>query len=174
MIPQFKVDERTAVEAILYIASKSKEPTFHRIFKLLYFADRLHLKRYGRFICGDTYFAMPEGPVPSRIYDILKAERNGMVVDGTPLADGALEVVHWYGIRPSREPDLDWFSDSDIECLDEAIEEYDCYSKDELSDMSHDSAWKSAGLNRPISIEAIIESIGEPEGLREYLENPHQ
>jgi uncharacterized phage-associated protein len=173
MIPQFKVDERTAVEAILYIASKTKEPTFHRIFKLLYFADRIHLARYGRFICGDKYIAMAEGPVPSRMYNILKAERNGIIAWDAPEADGAFEVVHWYGIQPSREPDLDQFSDSDIECLDEAIREYDHYTKDELSVMSHDDAWKSAGLNRPISIEAIIKSIGEPNGLREFLQNPH-
>jgi len=173
MIPQFKVDERTAIEAILYIASKSKEPTFHRISKLLYFADRIHLKRYGRFICGDKYIAMPEGPVPSRIYSMLKAERDGIAFFATPMAEGAFEVIRWYAVQPTREPNLEWFSDSDIECMDEAIAEYDHYTKDELSDISHDDAWKSTEPNRPISIDAIIKSIGEPQGLREYLQNPH-
>ncbi len=42
---------------------------------MMYFADRLHLERYGRFICGDSYVAMKNGPVPSFTYDILKARR---------------------------------------------------------------------------------------------------
>ena len=33
--------------------------------KLLFFADKLHLNRYGRPILGDCYFCLDHGPVPS-------------------------------------------------------------------------------------------------------------
>ena len=33
--------------------------------KLLYFADKDHLLKYGRPILGDVYFCLPYGPVPS-------------------------------------------------------------------------------------------------------------
>ena len=44
----FKVEK--SVEAILYIGQNVEEPTFHRISKVMYFADKNHLEKYGRFI----------------------------------------------------------------------------------------------------------------------------
>ena len=38
--------------------------------KLIYFADRYHLRRYGRPITGDDYLAMPYGPVASGAKDL--------------------------------------------------------------------------------------------------------
>ena len=65
MLKPFEFNEKVALEVILYIANKSQKPTFHHIAKLLYFADKSHLCQYGRFICGDNYIAMKNGPVPS-------------------------------------------------------------------------------------------------------------
>ena len=41
--------------------------------KLVYIADRYHLRKYGRLITNDTYFAMNYGPVPSGTKDIAEA-----------------------------------------------------------------------------------------------------
>ena len=49
---------------------------FHRIFKILYFADEKHLALYGFPIVGDEYIAKKNGPVPSITYDIVKAAKN--------------------------------------------------------------------------------------------------
>ena len=35
------------------------------LLKMIYMADRFHLRKYGRLISGDTYYAMNLGPVPS-------------------------------------------------------------------------------------------------------------
>jgi uncharacterized phage-associated protein len=40
--------------------------------KVMFFADRSHLRQYGRPVTGDLYIAMANGPVPSRIYDMVK------------------------------------------------------------------------------------------------------
>ncbi len=77
MIAPFVFDEDVAIEVILYIANRVPHPTFHLIFKIMYFADKAHLERYGRFICGDSYVAMRNGPVPSVTYDMLKGIRYG-------------------------------------------------------------------------------------------------
>src|SRR5947209_4648782 len=38
--------------------------------KLVYFADRYHLRRFGRPVVGDEYLAMTYGPVPSGTKDL--------------------------------------------------------------------------------------------------------
>ena len=69
----FIFDPDKAVETILYIANKVQGTDFHRISKLMYFADKIRLEESGRFICGDSYMAMKHGPVPCKTYDILKS-----------------------------------------------------------------------------------------------------
>ena len=43
-----------SLQAVLYIANRVERKDFHKIFKVLYFADREHLIKYGRPITGDT------------------------------------------------------------------------------------------------------------------------
>lgn len=75
----FKFNEEKALSAILYITKKLMEGGIkvglHKVFKIFYFADQKHLSRYGRPITGDHYIAMEHGPVPSRIYDMVKTVR---------------------------------------------------------------------------------------------------
>lgn len=172
MINPFEFDAKVAIEAILFIANKSQAPTFHHIVKLLYFADRLHLQRYGRLICGDDYVAMKHGPVPSGIYDMLKAIRYGQTNDHFPELKSAFQVND-YTVIPLRSPDLEWLSDSDVECLTEALSVYDNLSFNQLTDLSHDDAWQSADQDDFISLEALVSSVGNPNQLLEHLNNPH-
>jgi len=52
-------------QAVAYIASKLPgRENMYKVLKVMYFADKLHLKRYGRVIFGDRYIAMKHGPVP--------------------------------------------------------------------------------------------------------------
>lgn len=172
MLKTFEFDAKVAVEAVLYLATKSQEPTFHHIAKLLYFADRLHLERYGRFICGDDYVAMKNGPVPSRVYDMFKVVRDGYDYISFPEIQGAF-CVKAYTVYPQRKADFEWLSESEIECLDQAISSYDQYSFGQLTKISHDAAWKSADKDDFISVEAIVHSLDNPQYLLDHLTNPH-
>lgn len=55
------------LNAALWVAERLPEQDrrIHKLFKILWFADLLHLKQYGRSVTGDTYIAMNYGPVPS-------------------------------------------------------------------------------------------------------------
>ena len=70
-----KFDKIKTLNALLYVASRVQRKDIHKIFKIIYFADRQHLADWGRPITGDTYIAMEAGPVPSRMYDMLKIVR---------------------------------------------------------------------------------------------------
>ena len=74
-IPVQGVDGRKLIELVVYLTGRLRGPTFHSISKMLYFADKLHLSKYGRLISGDNYVAMAHGPVPSAVYNIMKVPR---------------------------------------------------------------------------------------------------
>jgi hypothetical protein len=179
MIAPFEFNEKVAIETILYLATKSTNPALDRITKLLYFADRFHLAKYGRFICGDRYIAMKHGPVPSGVYDILKSVRDCPSYLEIPEAKDAFKIqaadakMKKCQVVPLRPPDMEWLSDSDVECLDEALQKYDHLDFTKLASLSQDDAWRSADEDESISLDAIVESIGNPEGLLEYLSDPY-
>lgn len=172
---RFKFDPEKAVEAILYVANRVVDPGFHRVSKILYFADREHLAKYGRFVCGDSYVAMRNGPVPSGTYDILKYVRG----DGLPFpcavphARESFRVEQGRLVFPLRDADPEVLSDSDKECLDVAIGKYGRMSFKQLTSASHDEAWESADENDFIEIERIAATLPDSEHLLEHLANPY-
>ena len=168
MHSRFDVDK--AIEAILYVAKRIDDPTSHKIAKVFYFADRKHLDCYGRFIAGDTYIAMRYGPVPSGVFDLLKQARgDDQSFCRSEHARNLIFVHGRYNISVARDADLDYFSDSDIECLDASIQENNPLSFQELTDKSHDAVYNTADLDDSIPLESFIKYSSTPESLRQYL-----
>jgi hypothetical protein len=103
---------------------------------------------------------MEHGPVPSFVYDALK----GTVSPEDKLAvDQALvrmDETRHPSYRAAREADLSFFSQTDIECLDRAIEHCRRRSFGAISDETHRHvAWDRAELNGPISVEDIMDGV---------------
>lgn len=162
-------DPEKALNAILWIAKRIPSPSFHSISKLLYFADRIHLERYGRLISGDSYVAMKHGPVPSGTYDIMKAVRGDGTCVVEEAAQEAFTVDGRHDVIPRREANEALFSESDLECLHEAITRYGRLSFIELTRLSHDAAWDSADENDIIELEQIIATLSDGASLLEHL-----
>jgi len=158
-----------SVNAVLYIAEKLSRKDFHKIFKILYFADRGHLMEYGRTITGDRYIAMNDGPVPSSIYDIFKSVRG----DGFFKDEGAFSqyfsVTDWDVIKPQKKADISELSSTDLRFLDDYIALYGNMSWDEVREKSHDYAWRSTTINRPINFENIVIEAGGDDEYIAYL-----
>ncbi|MFB3902421.1 MAG: Panacea domain-containing protein [Acidobacteriota bacterium] len=55
--------------ALTFLAANVKGLSKLPAAKLLYFADKYHLTRYGRPVIGDQYVKMEYGPVPSKALD---------------------------------------------------------------------------------------------------------
>ncbi|MCA6222573.1 Panacea domain-containing protein [Photorhabdus antumapuensis] len=171
-----RFDSEKAVEAILYVASVAPIPDIYHVGKILYFADRLHLEHYGRLITGDNYLAMKDGPVAENAYDIIKIARgdgrfipNGCDIDIIRSAlsvDGSTGNHQVHALRNFNE---DVFSDSDIDCINEAIEKYGNLSFKEIRDISHDSVWMAADQNGEIPLEVIAASCKDGDKLVAYL-----
>jgi uncharacterized phage-associated protein len=138
-------DINKAQATMLYISNKVEDKNFLKLFKILYFADKKHLAKYGRQVVWDKYIAMSHGPVPSRIYNCFKAIRG----DEPKISEykdfyHSFEVHDRFCVTPLAEPDMDELSKSDIECLDWSIGENENLSFGRLSKKSHDRAWKKA------------------------------
>lgn len=162
---RLRFDSEKAVEIILYLAGKLPQPGVFHVCKMFYFADRKHLDEFGQFICDDRYVAMKNGPVPSRIYDILKDVR-----DNRPNNDHAKASFAFVGanVVAKRQPMLDLLSESELECLDWAIETYGAVPFKSLSNLSHDDVWQSADENDLIAVETLFRHTSDPDATFEY------
>ena len=187
-------NERKFVNALLYFAKHTNPDQLGstKLNKLLYHADFLHFKRYGRPITGDRYVKMPYGPVPSTAYAVVSdASRSlsGEVVK--TILDGKIRIrnVKIADKKQSRiealvDPDLSVFSESELEVLEEVAKQYKNRSATRLSRDSHspDAPWSKTqdfqtieyelGLDRSadsLSKEYVAQWKQETSELRELL-----
>lgn len=167
---QFKEDK--AIAAVLYVAnvlqSLGYSVDFHKVFKILYFADIKHLSQWGRPITGDYFVAMSYGPVPSAIYDLLKSVKGeNPFVESERFSQFFDVFSKW--IVPRQESDLDALSSSDIALLDESIRENASLTFAELVDKSHDAAYHSAVKDGKISFKKMAEVAGANSEMIKYI-----
>lgn len=162
-----------AVNSLLYsLRQLGGKTDMHKLCKILYFADQQHLSQYGRSITGDTYIAMQYGPVPSCIDDILKALRGDSFFSSDENIKGLREFLLFenrFIIRGLKSPDMDELSNSDIKCLDNAINMCRDKSFEELTVFSHGIAWDNTRKGREISVKDILREIGDEEAYVEYI-----
>jgi uncharacterized phage-associated protein len=103
--------------------------------KLVYFADRYHLRKYGRLITNDTYVAMGNGAVPSSTRDIL--QKTGFI--GTQEKDYASRYISTkgYDLESSTPPDDNVFSQTDIEAIEFAWKQFGHLDKYAIAKLTH-------------------------------------
>ena len=153
-------DKEKSLNALLYVANRVQRKDFHKIFKIIYFADRQHLADWGRPITGDTYIAMEVGPVPSRLYDMLKIVRGDSYLPDTEGLGEYFQVENWMFINPLQEANLDQLSPNEQEVLDACIDKYSSLSYDEIKEKSHDIAWRLTARDCAIQWDNIAREAG--------------
>src|SRR3989344_1297582 len=131
-------DYKKATQAINYLTKKEGGQIDKlKLIKLIYFADRYHLRRYGRPMINDAYFAMPLGPVGSSVKDI--AEFSSF------LDESELKYANSYIGRGGgantvvsiADVDSGIFSKSEVEALDFAYNEFGAKTPSVLVDITH-------------------------------------
>lgn len=142
MSVKFNFDIDKAIAAATHITSQNiPEPTIGKVFKLLFLADKEHLVRYGRPIMGDRYSAMKDGPVPSKLYDLVKEAKV------RPLTPSAKKLAAGFTIEKksdehakmiARSPiDRTQLSKSDVAVLDDIVRRYGRMTFSQLRDLTH-------------------------------------
>lgn len=144
-----------ALEVILWLCEAKPEIDIYHIVKCAFLADKLHLNRYGRPIAGDNYEAATYGPLGSVVYGLLTRAPFEMIALGGN-GDIPLQVdQRSWTVRGTRAPNHARLSDSDVECLKDALLDFGDKDFEELVAITHqDPAYIAArgGLMRPIHL----------------------
>jgi len=161
----------------LYVLNKTGRISKHHLSKILYFADKSHIAKYGRTLTGQKYIAMQNGPVPSQIYDFIKFVQG--ISAGHFQTNHAQHVESFIGFEPQYyvfaklEADMQFLSTSAVKALDESIAKYRNSSFASRTDESHDAAWQDAwsrpGKDKEMSIIEIAKSAGANAAMIEYI-----
>ena len=171
----FQVDKEKTLNAALLILTNLGACDYHKVFKILYFADQFHLKKYGQPLTGESYIAMPYGPVPSFLYDVFKAAEKG----NSPFME-AIELSHQFQVKregkiplvsANQDINLDELSESNIEALTQSIVENQDLNFEELVSKSHDEAWANAEQKQDTEISYLdmAKGAGTNEEMLKYI-----
>lgn len=109
---------RKATQALNFLAHKAGGKISKlRALKLIFLADRYHLRKYGRAVTNDAYYALKLGPVPSDCKNL--AELHDALPAATrTYAARYLRPLDAKSYAALGEPDATVFSASDVEALE--------------------------------------------------------
>jgi uncharacterized phage-associated protein len=118
---------------------------------MVYFAQQEHLKVYGMPLMDDSFVARKHGPVPSFIYKMLRGAEGKLPLNTDELKQFASEICveqqdghQVVKLSPGTVCDKDELSAANIKVLDKWIQRCRDVKSFDLSDLSHDSAWRRA------------------------------
>lgn len=139
-------DKQKLTEIVLYILNKTKGLDYYHVFKIIYFANIAHLAKYGFSMVSDKFCALPDGPVPSVLYNCIKGDASCDRELRDMLEENVLKGTDdaYYMLEAKRDTDLEYLSKAEIEALDCSISENKNLSYGELRAKSHGEEWKRA------------------------------
>lgn len=139
-------DKQKLTEVVLYILNKTNGLDYYHMFKVIYFANVAHLTKYGFSMVADDFCALPDGPVPSALYNCIKGdhlcdkELKDML--DSSIYKGADDA--YYMLQAKRDADNEYLSKADIEVLDKSISDNLKLSYGDLRAKSHGKEWQRA------------------------------
>lgn len=158
---------RKATQALNFFARKqSGRINKLKALKLVYFADRCHLRRYGRPITNDRYLAMNYGPVASSCKDLAEMSEFLGSEERAYAEQYLAPVGHDFESR--AEIDQREFSQTDLEALEFAWDHYGARDPFKLADETHGfPEWKQHEARLASPYESRV-----PMSYGDFLENP--
>lgn len=155
-----QLDPEKGLEALIYVGRRTSKQDLYKALKTVYLADRHHLEHHGCFIYGETYNALPMGPVPQAAYEATK--RLNQRVMFSPFDDDQLHAaLRCTGDKliALREADFSKLSEAERKSLDRAISYFADMSFEQVKTASHDSAYDKTPANAPIAMQDLIASL---------------
>jgi len=121
--------EEKIIQIICYLLKNlNREISKTHLMKLIFFADKYHLLKFGTTITEDDIYAMKNGPLSSIAKKLLEPENHG---EAAQLLRYYIkeEKNYEYTFNTSKNIDFDLFADSEFLALNFIIQETDKYWK---------------------------------------------
>ncbi|HMH51228.1 MAG TPA: Panacea domain-containing protein [Candidatus Acidoferrum sp.] len=162
----FPFNERKATAAAAFLLQQEGGTMdYMRLVKLLYLAERESLAHLGHPLTGDTYCALDQGPILSRIVDLCKQPSSG--VWGTQVERSSL-----WAVRLKTTPDLGPLSPAEMTILEEVAKAHRDHDQWQLSTLMQGlPEWRDPrGARVEIAPTDILAALGKtPDQIREIL-----
>jgi hypothetical protein len=134
---------------VLYVLRSFAEGVdYIKLFKIIYFAQKEYLAKYGKVLCPDTFKARTFGPVPALSDKVIKlVELEDDDINSYPDLKSFYKSIRVQNqmVYALKKPDMDYLSKKECQYLDKWYNY--CKDKDsmtELSPESHDEAYERA------------------------------
>jgi uncharacterized phage-associated protein len=137
-------DIEKIIQVLAYIQQKTECLDKLKLIKLLFFADRMHLRKYLSFISFDIYYALRSGPAASKTLDVINrskthfsdtAPENLMLLDKIDIVNKNTRII--------REKNTGYMSKVEMNVLDSVCEIFGNFSAKALVNITHDyPEWK--------------------------------
>jgi uncharacterized phage-associated protein len=168
-----RFDEAKATQAAAYFLKlRGGQMHYIKLIKLLYLTDRTALLRWGALVTTDRHVSMDNGPVTSRILNLITEDRPKPIWSeyvSAPLGE--------YEVRLLKEAPTDRLSRAEENLMREIFEQYGHRSRWDLIDnvMHKLPEWRDPhGSSIPLSIRDILEAAKEDEAqIRAVIKELH-
>ncbi len=150
-------DPKRQEAAILYFVQQINNKFLGKtkLMKLLYYTDYEWIQKEGVSVTGDTYVAMPFGPMPKHAQETLKRlEKKGVLrIESAKVGDYDQERY-----LALQDPDLSLFTQEERGHMDGIARRFAFWTAKQMSDLSHeDQPWQSTKLGHEITLYRISE-----------------
>lgn len=135
------IEYKKIAQVVNYLLRKdsSNKLDEYKLVKLVWAADRFHLRNYAKLVTGDRYFAMAKGPVGSLTKDVIEFNEDYIKLD-TLYLEKFIRKQSTNGsttIESVGSPDMDELSRTDVEALDFAWSIMGGMSPEEAIEFTH-------------------------------------
>ncbi len=153
--------------ASFFIQKLEGKGTFKKVLKLMYFADREAMKRWGAPVSSDMASNMDMGPVLSKTYDMMKQKTFFDYWSSHIKLEGRYTLSFL-----NKSIDFDELSDREESLLFEIFNKHGHKSAKQLSDETHAlPEWKNPhGSSEPINYNELLSILGKSEETIAHLE----
>lgn len=153
------ITEQKIINAIIYLVNNTKDCKKTKLFKLLYYLDFIHFKRFGLSVTGFDYITMQYGPVPSRLLSYFEKNDFPEEFKRSFSVEKVTDDEDKYSFKillKNKKPDLEWFTPNELSVLEEVVEIFrDAPAKDMVEATHfHNTPWdrtvKTKGMGKNI------------------------
>ena len=135
--------EHKLINGIKYLLKHTNKVGLTKLFKLLYFWDFIHFKRFGTSVTGLDYYAFPFGPVPKYLYYQVTSGKPNELINSNfniikELDDEDRDNYTQYKFyMKDKKTDLDWLSPNEKKVLEDVAFIFKDSPAKEMTDITH-------------------------------------